>query len=108
MKWRSGAESSNPLCSTLNLRCRGHCRESIEIRACVARCAIARGPRERLPQPDSRKSAYSSLGAISLSPRIIVDSLYLPLKTGWRFSKNALRASWASSLLKAMRILDSS
>ena len=34
--------------------------------------------------------------------------LYLPLKLGWRFSKKALRASCASSLLKAIRILDSS
>ena len=76
------------------------------------RCCLfvmARGSGECSLERGSSESGGTYPGAIYLSPRIIgVDSFYLLLNTGWRFSKKALRASWASSLLKAMRILDSS
>ena len=74
-----------------------------------ARDLRSRADPESLRRPTSFKFGETYTGAICLGPRIIaIDSLYFPLKTGWRFSKKALRASWASSLLKAMRILESS
>ena len=67
----------------------------------------------RTPEPLSQ--IRSMTASETSAPRFIETSArrsqflrYLPLKTGCRFSKKALRASWASSLLKAMRILDSS
>ena len=88
----------------------GHCVDrSEELFVPPSRFVIARVPGECFLERGSSESGETCPGAIPLGPRIIaVDSRYLPLKTGLRFSKKALRASWASSLLKAMRILDSS
>jgi hypothetical protein len=68
---RNGAESSNPVRSTLQSPRRRTSRRIDRNPRVCARFAIERGPRERLYGSDSPKSANSSLGAICLGPRII-------------------------------------
>ncbi len=78
--------------------------------AAIRLAAHAGGAEQRVEDLlEFRVVVFAATGeAPAQSLKLLLVHAQRPLKTGLRFSKNALRASLASSLPKAMRMLESS